>query len=149
MQMPLGNTPSATPARRWLQVYLTPLLFVLPMKSTFENCLTLSSDLANGLLPFARLGVLHATVSAPAGSIAPPRRTAGAMITLPDAPLRPFVDGALARSEAILGHTCNEDQGGAVRDLAAGVFAIHGPPGTGATLSSTTRGVFVCDVALL
>jgi hypothetical protein len=47
-------------------------------------------------------------------------------------PHAPFADAALAASEAILGHRCNADQRAAVRELRDGVFAVHGPPGTGA-----------------
>ena len=49
-------------------------------------------------------------------------------------PLRPhqqFSEAALRQSEAILGHKCNEDQRASVARLRDGMFAVHGPPGTG------------------
>ena len=46
-------------------------------------------------------------------------------------PPRPM---SLPASEAAYEVQCNEDQVAAVAGLTEGIFLVHGPPGTGATL---------------
>ena len=116
-----------------MQIFLLPLLFMLPLSSIFESSLQLRGDLRAGVIPAARQAVLNTVVTgAPCvDDLEDTSRTQ----KMADATLLEYDPDRLAESEAILGHRCNADQAHAVSSLMTGVSAIHGPPGTGALLS--------------
>ena len=121
-------------------MYVTPLLFVMPLRSIFESCLLLMAELAAGAIPAARQAVLHTVVTGAPHVDEIQRKNQGGAAScahrMPHTPLEAFDEHRLAVSEGILGHRCNEDQAAAVRRLQTGLMAIHGPPGTGAALFS-------------
>lgn len=140
------------------QVFLTPLLFVLPHKSAFECALTLARDVRQGTIHAPRRALLDTVVSgvppdqfvafdsrlahasAQRGQRAAGRDVDPRQQVQPDVPHREWHEYDLQQSEEILGHACNADQRSAVQGLQAGVFAIHGPPGTGAQHSGLCGG---------
>jgi hypothetical protein len=111
------------------QIFVARLLFTLPMKSVLETSVSLLAQIKAKSIPRPRYAVIREVVTAKAGiSGLDPGPTTSA---LPDMPLRPLVESELEASEACLGHTCNADQREALSRVHTGVYAIHGPPGTG------------------
>lgn len=121
-----------------VQIYGVPLFFTLPHKSAFESALVLMRDVLAGVIHSPRRALLDTVVGnthAPVARGATARQLAHAVAkqqTMPSVPHVPFDAEALRQSEAILGHKCNADQRAVLTKLRDGIFAVHGPPGTGA-----------------